>query len=176
MVFGDSLSAGAGLAREAGWVTLMQQELQRTHPQYRVVNASMSGETTAGGRQRIAWALGKHHPSVVILELGANDGLRGTPIETTRSNLAYIIQQCTAAHVRVLLVGMRIPPNYGEPYTTQFHRLFASVAQKYHIALVPFMLKGIAPDQFQADNFHPAASAQPRILRNILQPLKPLLR
>ncbi len=175
-VFGDSLSAGYGVPRNAGWVSLLQQELQRTHPQYRVVNASLSGETTAGGRTRIGPMLTRHTPSIVILELGANDGLRGIPLDVARANLGYIIQQCTKARAKVLLLGMRLPPNYGEPYTTQFRKLFPSVAQQYHIALVPFMLDGIAPDEFQADNLHPAASAQPQIVRNVMQPLKPLLR
>jgi acyl-CoA thioesterase-1 len=176
MVFGDSLSSGYGVPRNAGWVSLLQQELQRSHPQYRVVNASLSGETTAGGRTRIGPMLSLHKPSIVILELGANDGLRGMPLDVARANLGYIIQQCTKARAQVLLVGMRLPPNYGEPYTTQFRKLFPGVAQQYHIALVPFMLDGIAPDEFQADNLHPAASAQPQIVRNIMQPLKPLLR
>ncbi len=174
-MFGDSLSAGYGLPREAGWVNLLQQELRQEHPQYRVVNASISGETTSGGRQRIGQALHEHVPAVVIVELGANDGLRGTPLDVTKTNLSYIIRQCVAAHTRVLLIGMRLPPNYGEPYTSQFHQLYASLAKRYHIVLLPFMLEGIAADQFQADNLHPTAAAQPQILRNVMQRLKPLL-
>ncbi len=175
LVFGDSLSAGYGLPREAGWVTLLQNKLQQSHPHYQVINASISGETSAGGRQRISQALREHKPAIVILELGTNDGLRGTPTEVTRANLGDIIRQCVAAHAKVLLLGMRLPPNYGEPYITQFHELFPGLARRYHIVLLPFMLEGIAANQFQADNLHPTAAAQPQILRNVMQPLNLLL-
>jgi acyl-CoA thioesterase I len=175
LVFGDSLSAGYGIPRESAWATLLQQELQRTHPQYRVVNASISGETTLGGRQRINQALREHKPAIVILELGANDGLRGSPLSITEANLAYIIRQCKAAHARVLLVGMLLPPNFGPDYTTRFRKLYPKLAQRYHVSLLPFLLQGVGADQFQADNLHPVAQAQPRILQNILGELKPLL-
>jgi acyl-CoA thioesterase-1 len=175
LVFGDSLSAAYGIPREAGWVNLLQQELQRSHPQYHVVNASISGETTTGGRQRIASALQLHQPSIVILELGANDGLRGAPIANIKANLADLIRQSRKAHAKVLLLGMQLPPNYGTDYTAHFKALYPKLAQRYRAALVPFFLDGIAPDQFQADNLHPVAQAHPIILRNVMQKLEPLL-
>jgi acyl-CoA thioesterase-1 len=175
LVFGDSLSAAYGIPREAGWVNLLQQELQRSHPQYQVVNASITGETTTGGRQRIAAALRQHQPGIVILELGANDGLRGAPIANIEANLAELIRQSRKAHAKVLLLGMQLPPNYGGNYTTDFKALYPKLAQRYQAALVPFFLEGIAPEQFQADNLHPVAGAQPIILRNVMQQLKPLL-
>lgn len=175
LVFGDSLSAGYGIPRESGWVSLLQQHLQRSHPQYQVVNASISGETTGGGRWRIEPALLQHRPSILILELGANDGLRGATIADIRSNLSYILRRARAAHCKVVLLGMQLPPNYGIDYTRQFKALYPQLAQRYHTALVPFLLDGVAPDQFQADNLHPDAEAQPTLLRNVLQKLEPLL-
>ena len=175
LVFGDSLSAAYGIPREAGWVNLMQQELQRSHPQYRIVNASISGETTTGGRQRIAAALRQHQPNIVIIELGANDGLRGAPIANIEANLTDLIRQSRKAGAKVLLLGMQLPPNYGSTYTARFKSLYPKLAQRYHVALVPFFLEGIAPEQFQADNLHPVAQAQPIILRNVMQKLEPLL-
>lgn len=175
LVFGDSLSAAYGIPREAGWVNLLQQELRRTHPQYQVTNASISGETTTGGRQRIAAALRQHQPSIVILELGANDGLRGAPIANIETNLGALIQQARKARAKVLLLGMQLPPNYGADYTARFQALYPKLAQRYHVALVPFFLEGVAPEQYQADNLHPTARAQPHILRNILPQLRPLL-
>ncbi|MCX7195576.1 MAG: arylesterase [Proteobacteria bacterium] len=176
LVFGDSLSAAYGIPRASGWVNLLQQELQRSHPQYKVVNASISGETTIGGRQRIAQALRQHSPNIVILELGANDGLRGTPIADIESNLSAIIQQSRQGNRKVLLVGIQLPPNYGKNYTDQFKALFSRLAQRHHIELVPFMLENVLPDQFQADNLHPIASAQAQILQTIMTKLKPLLK
>lgn len=175
LVLGDSLSAAYGIPREAGWVNLLQQELQHSHPQYQVINASISGETTTGGRQRIVAALLQHQPAIVILELGANDGLRGTPVADTEANLADLIQKSRQAHAKVLLLGMQLPPNYGVDYTARFKGMYPKLAQRYHVALVPFMLEGIAPEQFQADNLHPVARAQPLILHRILQKLAPLL-
>ena len=175
LVFGDSLSAAYGIPREAGWVSLLQQELQHSHPRYQVVNASISGETTTGGRQRIAAALLQHRPDIVILELGANDGLRGTPIADTEANLADLIQKSRQARAKVLLLGMQLPPNYGVDYTARFKNMYPKLAQRYHVALLPFMLEGIAPEQFQADNLHPVAQAQPLILHRILLKLEPLL-
>lgn len=175
MVFGDSLSASYGIAREEGWVNLLLQELQRSHAQYQVINASISGETTTGGRQRIAAALRQHQPSIVVIELGANDALRGSPIEDIRANLADIIQRSLKAHAKVLLLGMQLPPNYGGTYTARFKALYPRLAQRYHAVLVPFLLDGIGPEQFQADNLHPTAPAQPRILENVMQQLEPLL-
>ncbi len=175
LVFGDSLSAGYGIARDASWVSLLQNELKQTHAQYEVVNASISGETTAGGLRRITKALQEHHPAIVILELGANDGLRGTAITETEKNLNQIVKAAQKANAKVLLLGIQIPPNYGLDYTKSFTALYPKLAKRHDIALVPFMLQGIAPEQFQADNLHPNAAAQPQILRNVLPKLKLLL-
>ncbi len=176
LVFGDSLSAAYGIPRASGWVNLLQQELQRSHPQYQVVNASISGETASGGRRRIAQALRQHSPSIVILELGANDGLRGAPIADIETNLSAIIQQSRKANRQLLLVGMQLPPNYGKNYTDQFKALYSRLAQRHHVELVPFMLANVLPEQFQADNLHPTALAQAQILQPILAKLKPLLK
>ena len=175
LVFGDSLSAGYGIAIEKSWVNLLQQELQRTQSGFSIVNASISGETTTGGRQRIAKTLKQHHPSIVIVELGANDGLRGAPIKDIEGNLGYIIEQSQSTGAKVLLVGMKLPPNYGNPYITQFANVYPRLANKYHILVLPFLLVGVAADQFQADNLHPVADAQQRIMLNVLQELKHLL-
>ncbi len=176
LVFGDSLSAGYGIAVAESWVSLLQQKLARSHPDYRVVNASISGETAQGGRQRIAAALRQHRPAVVIVELGANDGLRGFNVADTEANLGGIIEDARAARARVLLVGMRLPPNYGEPYVAQFGKMYPKLARKYRVRLLPFLFEGVAPQQFQADNLHPTREAQPQLMRNILKELKPLLR
>lgn len=175
LVFGDSLSAGYGLEIDKSWVSLLQQELQRTKSDFTVVNASISGETTTGGRQRIGKALKQHQPSIVIVELGANDGLRGTPISNMKANLSHIIELSQRAGARVLLVGMKLPPNYGAAYTTQFADVYTLLAKKYHILLLPFLLEGVKADQFQADNLHPVAEAQQHIMLNVLQELKHLL-
>jgi acyl-CoA thioesterase-1 len=175
LVFGDSLSAGYGIAIDKSWVNLLQQELIRTQSKFSVVNASISGETTTGGRQRITKALQQFHPAIVIVELGANDGLRGAPIKDFEVNLGYIIAQSQRSGAMVLLVGMRLPPNYGEPYTTQFHNVYPRLAKKYGILLLPFLLEGVAANQFQADNLHPVAEAQQHIMLNVLQELKHLL-
>ena len=175
LVFGDSLSAAYGIPREAGWVNLLQQELQRSHPQYKVINTSITGETTTGGLQRIAAALHQHKPNIVILELGANDGMRGRPIADIETNLAALIRQARKSHAKVLLLGMQLPPNYGGDYTAGFKAIYSKLAQRYHVALVPFFLEGVAPGQFQADNLHPTAQAQPLILYATWQKLKPLL-
>lgn len=176
MVFGDSLSAGYGIARDDSWANLLQQQLKKDHAQYALVNASISGETTAGGLRRIAKVLQEHRPAVVIVELGANDGLRGTAIEETEQNLDQIIALTRQAHAKVLLLGMQLPPNYGPAYTKHFRALYPRLAQQHNIALLPFMLEGIPPEQFQADNLHPNAAAQARIMRNVLNALQPLLR
>jgi len=175
LIFGDSLSAGYGLDLDKSWVHLLQQELKHTRPGYRVVNASISGETTAGGKQRIAGALHQFRPKIVIVELGANDGLRGTPIRDMEVNLDYIIKRSLRSGAKVLLLGMKLPPNYGEPYITQFHNVYPRLAKKYRIRLLPFLLEGVAADQFQADNLHPVAAAQQHIMDNVLRELKPLL-
>ncbi len=175
LVFGDSLSAAYGIPREAGWVSLLQRELQRTRPQYRIVNASISGETTGGGLRRLASALRQHQPGIVILELGANDGLRGIPSQDIEANLGELIKQSRKAGAKVLLLGMQLPPNYGGGYTARFKALHPRLARKYQIALVPYLLEGVAPEQFQADNLHPVAAAQEQILRTVLEKLEPLL-
>jgi len=175
LVFGDSLSAGYGLEIDQSWVSLLQKELQRTKSDFKVVNASISGETTIGGRQRIGKALRKHKPAIVIVELGANDGLRGSPISNMKANLSYIIELSQRSGAKVLLVGMKLPPNYGFSYTTQFADVYTLLANKYHILLLPFLLEGVKADQFQADNLHPVAEAQQRIMLNVMQELKHLL-
>ena len=173
LVFGDSLSAGYGIARTAAWPSLLQAEVEGKG--YRVVNASISGETTAGGLRRIAGALEQHRPAIVIVELGANDGLRGAPLQETEKNLNGIIRQAKQARATVLLLGMQLPPNYGAAYTQGFRELYPKLAQRHRVALVPFMLQGIPPEQFLPDNLHPNAAAQPRILHNVLEGLRPLL-
>lgn len=157
-------------------MNLLQQALKNKYPQFNVVNASISGETTSGGLRRIGKALQQHTPSVVVIELGANDGLRGTSVKETEANLNAIIVQSLKAKAGVLLIGMQIPPNYGQDYTRQFGSLYPKLAKQHGTGLVPFMLDGIKPDQFQADNLHPNATGQPRILHNILPALLPLLR
>jgi acyl-CoA thioesterase-1 len=176
LVFGDSLSAGYGIAVAESWPALLQQELKRNGSKYRVVNASISGETTLGGRQRIARALQQHRPAVVVLELGANDGLRGYGVADIEANLREIVVAAQRVHARVLLVGMRLPPNYGEPYVTQFANMYPRLASKHHVRLMPFLLEGVPPEQFQPDNLHPTAAAHPLLMRNVLKALKPLLR
>jgi len=176
LVFGDSLSAGYGIAVEESWPSLLQQELKRTRSRYSIVNASISGETALGGRQRIANALQQHRPSIVILELGVNDGLRGFSTADIEANLNDIIEQATHSRAKVLLVGMKLPPNYGEPYITQFQHIFPRLAEKHRLKLLPFLLEKIAPEEFQADNLHPVAAAQPQIMRDVLKEIKPLLR
>ena len=178
MVLGDSLSAAYGIARERGWVNLLAERLKREHPDYIVVNASISGDTTGGGRHRLRPLLDKHQPSVLVLELGANDGLRGMSVSQIRSNLAAIIQETQAFGARVLLVGMRMPPNYGEMYTQSFEALFYELARNYRVALVPFLLEDFAekPELFQSDRIHPTEAAQPLMLERVWKELKPLLR
>jgi len=177
MVFGDSLSAGYGLPQGRGWVDLLQQRLEREAYRYRVVNASISGDTTLGGRNRVAEALAQHRPRIVIIELGANDGLRGQSLDAMRKNLAAIVRVCRAAKAKVLLIGMRIPPNYGPDYTEKFQASFAAVAAKMHAPLVPFLLEGFAHrrDLFQADGMHPDVEAQKLMLDNVWGTLRPLL-
>ena len=175
LVFGDSLSAGYGIPREAAWPVLLQNELQRTHPHYKVINASISGETTTGGLRRLPSALKEHRPSIVIIELGANDGLRGTQLDITEKSLATLIKQAQATKAEVLLLGMQLPPNYGLAYTKRFKALFPKLAKQYRTELVPFMLEGVTLEQFQADNLHPVAEAQPVILQTVMQKLKLML-
>jgi acyl-CoA thioesterase-1 len=178
MVFGDSLSSAYGLQREQGWTTLLQQRLDEKKLNYRVANASISGETTAGGRSRIDAALKTHRPAIVIIALGANDGLRGLSIDAMRANLETMVRAARSAGAAVLLVGMRMPPNFGPTYAEKFQQTFRDVAARERIALVPFLLEGFAEKQelFQPDGIHPAAAAQPLILENIWKVLQPLLR
>lgn len=175
LVFGDSLSAGYGIAREAAWVSLLQKKLMQHHPAYEVINASISGETTTGGVRRIEQALQQHQPAIVIIELGANDGLRGATLIESEKNLSAIILKSKKAQARVLLLGIQLPPNYGLSYTQQFRGLYPKLAQKHEVALVPFMLEGVTAEQFQADNLHPNAAAQEQILRNVMRVLDRLL-
>jgi acyl-CoA thioesterase-1 len=178
LVYGDSLSAAYGLAQDAGWAKLLQARLKQERMDYTVTNASISGETTSGGAARMAEALRTHKPAVVILALGANDGLRGLPLAQMRANLAQMVRASRQAGSRVLLVGMRLPPNYGETYTRQFVQTYADLAREYKTALTPFLLEGVADrrESFQADNLHPVAEAQPMILDNVWKALAPLLK
>ncbi len=177
LVLGDSISAGYGLAQGEGWVALLEQRLLRDNLDYRVVNASISGETTLGGLNRIPVALREHQPAVVVVALGGNDGLRGNPLEETRRNLIAIVAACRKAGAKVVVAGMRVPPNYGPVYARRFEGLFAEVARQQNASLVPFMLQGFADDRkmFQADGIHPVAAAQSRILDNVYHRLRPLL-
>ncbi len=168
MVFGDSLSAAYNLDASQGWVSLLAAKLA---PQgIAVINASFSGETTGGGRGRIAADLARHKPDMVLIELGANDGLRGLPIKDMKTNLEAMIAACRAAGAAPVLVGMQIPPNYGIDYTAQFRDMYAELAARHKTGLVPFLLDGIAdkPELFQADRLHPIASAQARLVDNVL--------
>jgi acyl-CoA thioesterase-1 len=178
LVFGDSVSAAYGIARSSGWVALLEERLKRERLDYSVVNASVSGETSAGGRARIAQALERNRPAIVIVELGANDGLRGLPVAQMKANLAAIVERAQHARARVLLVGMKLPPNYGPDYTGAFEASFAEIAKRHKTALVPFLLEGFAekPEYFQPDRIHPGPQAQPLMLERVWQALRPLLR
>ncbi len=181
LVVGDSLSAEYGLQRGSGWVALMAERLAREHPETRVVNASISGDTTAGGLARLPALLRQHRPGLVILELGGNDALRGLPLDETKANLDAMARSAKAAGARVMIIGMQLPPNYGRSYGERFAGLFADVAKTEGAALVPFMLKGVADGpqadaMFQADRIHPIAAAHPIILGNIWPVLQPLLK
>lgn len=177
LVLGDSLSAGYGLPAGRGWVDLLADRVARDAPGHRVVNASISGDTTEGGRNRLAPLLARHRPAVVIVELGANDGLRGTDLAVTRTHLRTIIEASQDAGARTLVIGMRIPPNYGPDYTTRFARLFGEVATETKSALVPFLMDGFAErrELFQEDGIHPAVAAQPLMLDTVWPKLRPLL-
>jgi acyl-CoA thioesterase I len=177
LVFGDSLSAGYGLAQNAGWVGLLAQRIGRVAPDYRVVNASISGETAAGGRRRIESALAQHKPSIVVLELGANDGLRGQRTEVLRADLESIVSACQKHSARVVLVGMRLPPNYGASYVRAFEGIYAAVAAKFRVPLVPFLFEGFGErhELFQADGIHPTREAQPLMLETVWRVLGPML-
>jgi len=178
LVLGDSVSAGYGLASNEGWVALLQSQLKAQGYGYRVVNASVSGETTTGGLARLPRALSVHRPQIVIVELGGNDGLRALPLETSRRNLERIIETSQTSGARVLLLGMKIPPNYGPRYSQGFEQLFRDLARRYRLPFEPFFLEKIAlaPGMMQADGLHPTAQAQPVMLDTVWPVLKPLLR
>lgn len=181
LVVGDSLSAEYGLRRGTGWVALLQERLARQKIPAKVVNASISGDTTSGGRSRLPALLKQHHPTHVILELGANDALRGLALASTEDNLASMTDAARKAGARVLLLGMQVPPNYGSDYTRRFAALFEKVAREHKAAVVPFLLAGVAdaPDAralFQADGIHPRSEAHPRILDNVWPALQKLLK
>jgi acyl-CoA thioesterase I len=177
LVFGDSLSAAYNLRADQGWVAQLQKRLKAQGYGYRVVNASVSGETTSGGKNRLERALKQHQPAMVILELGGNDGLRGLPIREVRANLDAMIATILRSGAKLLLVGIQIPPNYGAQYASSFAGLFANLARERKVPLVPFILQGIALDSryMQADGIHPNAAGQPRVLENIWPQLQPLL-
>lgn len=177
LVFGDSLSAGFGISIAQSWPALLGQRLQQSGSGWTVANASISGETTAGGRSRFDTALTQFKPAIVILALGANDGLRGLPTKAMRDNLDAMISAAKRHKARVLLVGMRLPPNYGPEYTRDFEAAFRDIAKREKLALLPFLLEPIAedPSAFQNDNLHPIASAQAKILEHVWRALKPVL-
>ena len=178
LVFGDSLSAAYGIAQARGWVALLAERLKRERTDYSVVNASISGETTAGGVARMPKALAQHKPAIVILELGANDGLRGLPLAEMRQNLGAMIEQAQKAGARVVLVGMKLPPNYGPRYTQDFESAYPEVAKRYRTALVPFLLEDFAEkeDFFQPDRIHPTEEGQPLMMERVWKALQPLLK
>lgn len=178
LVIGDSLSAAYGLTPSQGWVALTADRIAASRPGWRVVNASISGETTAGGAARAVREVVRHRPAVVVIALGANDGLRGLPLRQTRINLAYMIGAARGIGAKVLLVGIRMPPNYGQAYTRDFARIYPELAQLFDTALVPFLLQPIATDRaaFQADNLHPVAAAQPKLRDHVWPALAPLLK
>lgn len=170
LILGDSISAAYGMSVEQGWVALFEGQIAAEHPNVELVNASISGETTGGGLRRLPQLLASHKPTLVVVELGANDGLRGFPVKTLRDNLSKITNLAKEAGARVILVQMEIPPNYGSKYTLAFHDSFALVAKDTGSVLAPFLLDGVAgnPTLIQADGIHPTAAAQPRMLENIL--------
>jgi acyl-CoA thioesterase I len=178
LVVGDSLAAAYGIPRNRGWVALLEERLKREHPDYIVVNASISGETSGGGRARFAKLLERYKPTVVVLELGANDGLRGSPVAEMRTNLSAMIRDAQADGSRVLLLGVKLPPNYGEDYTKAFEAVFRDLASKHKTALVPFLMEDFAekPEFFLPDRIHPSAEAQPLILERVYPALKRLLK
>jgi acyl-CoA thioesterase-1 len=177
LVLGDSISAGYGIPREQSWVNLLQKQLQQQGHDQTVINASISGETTEGGRNRLPALLEKHRPTIVIVELGGNDGLRGFQIERLRANLDDMVQRAQRSNAKVLLVGMKMPPNYGLRYTSDFYASFTNTAEKFDVPLVPFLLDGIVtnPGMMQDDGIHPTATAQKRLLDNVWPHLKSLL-
>lgn len=177
MVFGDSLSAAFGIDQQKGWVRLLQNRLESPYFNATVFNASISGETSQGGLSRIAQVLDKHKPDIVLLELGGNDGLQGLPLTLMEDNLGRIVQIIQAKNIRILLLGIHLPPNYGKFYTQEFDNVYKDLAEKYKLPFVPFLLEGIAtePELMQSDGIHPRAEAQRMILDNVWPYLKPML-
>lgn len=177
LILGDSISAGYGLPADSGWPTLLQRRLATERYPYTVINASISGDTSAGGRARLDALLAQHRPTVTVIELGGNDGLRGGSIDAMRQNLDAMAAAAQKQGSRVLLVGMRIPPNYGPTYVQRFDASFADIAQARKTALVPFLFEGFADNEtmFQPDRIHPVQAAQPKLLDNVWRELKPLL-
>lgn len=178
LVVGDSLSAAYGIDVESGWVARLQQRLKENKLDYKVINASIGGDTTANGRARLPRALAQHQPAVVILELGGNDGLRGLPLEEMKRNLAAMIEASRAEGAQVVLVGIRLPPNYGPRYNQRFHQIYEELAAQYRLPLVPFLLEGVYEQDglMQPDGIHPTAAAQARMLENVWPRLEPVLR
>ncbi|NQD95839.1 arylesterase [Pseudomonas sp. CrR25] len=177
LIVGDSISAAFGLDTRQGWVALLEKRLAEQGYRHRVVNASISGDTSAGGAARLPALLAEHRPALVIIELGGNDGLRGQPPMQLQQNLAGMIDQAHANGARVLLLGMRLPPNYGARFTEAFAQVFVNVAEEKQVPLVPFLLQGVGgvPGMMQGDGIHPAAEAQPILLQNVWPALQPLL-
>lgn len=178
LVYGDSLSAGYGLPANQAWVSLLAERLKQQRPDYTVANASISGETTLGGATRINATLARHKPALVLIALGANDGLRGHSVDAMRTNLEAMIDACRKSKSQVVLIGMRLPPNYGSAYADKFHAVYLDVAKKYQLPLVPFLLEGFGdkPEWFQADGIHPAVRAQPVMLETVWKTLAPLIK
>jgi len=178
LIIGDSLSAGYGIDAKQSWVALLQDRLTAEGYGYRVVNASISGDTTSGGLRRLPRALEQHHPDIVVLELGGNDGLRGTPITVISRNLAAMIELSQSTGARVLIAGMQMPPNYGVAYTSGFSAIYPQLADDYDVALIGFFMDGVAldPTLMQADGIHPNTDGQPRLLENVWPALQQLLR
>ena len=178
LVFGDSLSAAYGLSPDQGWVHLLDERTRHSGFDWQVVNASISGETTAGGLRRLPGDLKQHKPQLVVIALGANDALRGQPVAGIRANLEKMVRLVRGARAEPVLVGIMIPPNYGIDYAAQFHAMYGSIAREMRVPLVPFLLDGIAdkPELFLPDQLHPSAAAQPRILDNVWKALEPLLK
>jgi len=180
LVVGDSLSAEYGIPRGSGWVALLDSKLKMDKPDWQVMNASISGDTTAGGLSRLPALLKQHQPEIVVIELGGNDALRGFSLKMTEDNLVKMILACQSIKAKILLVGMQVPPNYGSSYASDFSRMFSRISKQHKTALVPFLLAGVADDKdptanFQSDRIHPLAQAHPRILSNVWTVLKKLL-
>jgi acyl-CoA thioesterase-1 len=177
LVYGDSISAAYGMEKSKGWVNLLAKRIAIDRPHYKVVNASVSGETTGGGVTRLPKSLAFHQPDVLVLELGGNDGLRGYPISSIRDNLQIMIQQAKASGAHVLLIGMVLPPNYGRRYTLAFEKIFSSLAEEHSLPFVPFLLEGVSTGKslVQRDGIHPTVEAQPKLLDDVWPSLAPML-